>query len=59
MSEMCSVWECDHLIELEIQSVELRNGVCLYFLSGKIGLLCLSQVSILEVFQKCLHSAEV
>lgn len=56
---MSSVRKCDHLIELEIQSVELRSGVSLYFLPSKIGLLCLSQVSFVEVFQKCLHSAEV
>lgn len=47
-----SLWKCDQLIELEIQSVELRNGVRFYLLSGKIVLLCLSWISILEAFYK-------
>lgn len=49
-----SFWKCDQLMELEIQSVELKNGVSLYFLSGKTVLLCLSQISILEVIYKCI-----
>lgn len=32
---MSSVWQGIHLLDLEIQSVELRNGVSLYFLSSK------------------------
>lgn len=49
-----SFWKRDQLIELAIQSPELRNGVSLYFFSGKIVLLCLSQIAILEIFSECI-----